>query len=420
MMRWLLRLVLAALVLVPVGAALAVWLVIQDQPLVVNTVVLTPEHVARAKRLMERHDPRRMRPGVLRTIMLSQEELELTTNYLASRVGKGAARVVLADGTAAVRATFVLPANPLGRYLNVDALLQDGGRLPSVEYLRIGSLRLPAFLCNWLVRSGMGRLEGSAQYGAAADVVKRVSVTPGLLQVNFEWSTEAASQIRAALVPPEDQARWKAYQEMLVTVTAEGGRNKAVGLDMLLVLLLQLAQQRSLAGNAVMEHRAMLVVLAFYVNGKGLAALVPAAREWPAPTRRIVTLAGRTDFPQHFTISAALAASAGSPLSNAVGLYKEMDDSRRGSGFSFNDIAADRAGTRFGEVATGGGNGAARLQQVLARGLRETDLIPDVRDLPEFMAEPEFLKRFGGIGAPPYRKMMADIEQRISALALYR
>lgn len=165
MMRWLLRLVLAALVLVPVGAALAVWLVIQDQPLVVNTVVLTPEHVARAKRLMERHDPRRMRPGVLRTIMLSQEELELTTNYLASRVGKGAARVVLADGTAAVRATFVLPANPLGRYLNVDALLQDGGRLPSVEYLRIGSLRLPAFLCNRLVRSGMGRLEGSAQYG---------------------------------------------------------------------------------------------------------------------------------------------------------------------------------------------------------------------------------------------------------------
>lgn len=136
------------------------------------------------------------------------------------------------------------------------------------------------------------------------------------------------------------------------------------------------------------------------------------------PTRRVVTLAGRTDFPQHFTISAALAATAGSPLSNAVGLYKEVDDSRRGSGFSFNDIAADRAGTRFGEVATSG-NGAAR-QQVLARGLRETDLIPDVRDLPEFMAEPEFLKCFGGIGAPPYRKMMADIEQRISALALYR
>ena len=27
---------------------------------------------------------------------------------------------------------------------------------------------------------------------------------------------------------------------------------------------------------------------------------------------------------------------------------------------------------------------------------------------------------FGGVGAPPYRRMMADIEQRIAALPLYR
>ncbi len=134
----------------------------------------------------------------------------------------------------------------------------------------------------------------------------------------------------------------------------------------------------------------------------------------------MVTLAGRTDFPQHFTISAALTATAGSPLSDAVGLYKEVDDARRGSGFSFNDIAADRAGTRFGALAMAGPDARARLETVLARGLREADLIPDVRDLPEFMAEPEFLRRFGGVGAPPYRRMMADIEQRIAALPLYR
>ena len=163
----------------------------------------------------------------------------------------------------------------------------------------------------------------------------------------------------------------------------------------------------------------MLVVLAFYVNGKGLAALVPSARGWPLAERRVVTLSGRTDFPRHFMISAALAATAGSPLADAVGLYKEVDDSRRGSGFSFNDIAADRAGTRFGEMAASGA-GLARLQQLVARGPREADLIPDVRDLPEFLPEPEFLRRYGGIGAPPYRRMIADIEQRIAGLPLYR
>jgi para-nitrobenzyl esterase len=86
----------------------------------------------------------------------------------------------------------------------------------------------------------------------------------------------------------------------------------------------------------------------------------------------------------------------------------------------FNDIAADRAGTRFGALAVSGGAGLARLQPLVARGPREADLIPDVRDLPEFMAEPEFIRRFGGVGAPPYRRMMADIEQRIAALPLYR
>ena len=159
-----------------------------------------------------------------------------------------------------------------------------------------------------------------------------------------------------------------------------------------------------------------LVVL----SGKGVAALVPSDRGWPLAERRVVTLSGRTDFPRHFMISAALAATAGSPLADAVGLYKEVDDSRQGSGFSFNDIAADRAGTRFGALAVSGGAGLARLQPLVARGPREADLIPDVRDLPEFMAEPEFIRRFGGVGAPPYRRMMADIEQRIAALPLYR
>lgn len=421
MMRWLLRLLLAVLVLVPVGTVLTAWLAIQAQPLVVNAVAFTPEHIARAKRVLERHDPRRMRQGVLRTIMVSQEELELTTNYLASRVRNGAARVALQDGLAAVRASFQLPANPLGRYLNIDVLLKDGPRLPTVESLRIGDLPVPAWLCNWLLQAAMQRLERSEQFDAAADVIKRVSVTPGLLQVNFEWSAEAASQIRSALVPPEDQARWQAYQALLAQVTAQSPRNRPLTLDQLLGPLLQLAQRRAAGGSAAPEHRAMLVVVAFYVNGKGLAALVPSARGWPQPERRMVTLSGRTDFPRHFLISAALAATAGSPLADAVGLYKEVDDARHGSGFSFNDIAADRAGTRFGVLAVStDGTASARLQQLAARGPREADLIPDVRDLPEFMPEQEFLRRYGGIDAPAYRKMMADIEQRIGALPLYR
>jgi hypothetical protein len=40
--------------------------------------------------------------------------------------------------------------------------------------------------------------------------------------------------------------------------------------------------------------------------------------------------------------------------------------------------------------------------------------------LPEFMPEAEFKRRFGGIDAPAYKRMMDDIERRIAALPLYR
>jgi hypothetical protein len=156
------------------------------------------------------------------------------------------------------------------------------------------------------------------------------------------------------------------------------------------------------------------------VNGKGLAAIVPDAKDWPRPATRTVTLNGRTDFPQHFTVSAALAAHAGAPLSDAIGLYKEVDDSRQGSGFSFNDIAADRAGTRFGEIATQSPASARGLQRRVKMGIRESDLMPETADLPEFMPEAEFKRRYGGIGAPSYQRMMQDIERRVAACRLYR
>ena len=50
------------------------------------------------------------------------------------------------------------------------------------------------------------------------------------------------------------------------------------------------------------------------------------------------------DLAQHFIVSAVIAAAGGTPIAAAAGVYKELNDARDGSGFSFSDIAADRAG----------------------------------------------------------------------------
>ena len=114
-----------------------------------------------------------------------------------------------------------------------------------------------------------------------------------------------------------------------------------------------------------------------------------------------------------------LAAYAGTPLADAVGLYKEIEDARGGSGFSFNDIAADRAGRRMGELAVSSESVAKAIQARLGMS-KESDFMPMTDDLPEFMSELEFKRRFGGLQGEEYRQMMGDIDRRIAVLPINR
>lgn len=398
----------------------AIYLSIEKQPLITGIAQFTPAHIDRAKHILFHNDPHRMKAGVLRTITISQEDLDLVVNYLANSYGKGSSNIDLQQGMARIRATVELPSNPIGRYLNIDAKLRETKALPRFEYLHIGKLPVPAFVADWLLQFGIKQLQANKDYGAAADVIKNVSTSDNMLRIVFEWNEALPNQLKALLVPPKEQERLKAYQERLVELTDKPGSKRSLRLNELMRALFELATQRTNnGGDPAAENRAAIIVMAFYVNGKGLGAIIPAAIQWPKPTSRIVTLGGRGDFSQHFTISAALAATAGSPLSDVIGLYKEISDSRGGSGFSFNDIAADRAGTRLGELATTSDNDALKVQQQFNAGLRESDIMPEVKDLPEFMQEIEFKRRYGSIGSPAYIKMTNEIERRIAALPLY-
>jgi hypothetical protein len=127
----------------------------------------------------------------------------------------------------------------------------------------------------------------------------------------------------------------------------------------------------------------------------------------------LLSLLGRRDFAEHFTISAALSINGGSQLANAIGLFKEEEDAAKGSGFSFTDLAADRAGVRLGNLATD--NAAMRVRQQLAAARNDADLVPDFRDLPEFMPQAEFDRRFGPVGSARYQKIIDLIDARLAA-----
>lgn len=107
-------------------------------------------------------------------------------------------------------------------------------------------------------------------------------------------------------------------------------------------------------------------------------------------------------------------------FADAVGLLKELDDAGGGSGFSFTDLGADRAGVRMGVAATRDAAGARAVQAALAGNTDEAIFMPDFLDLPELMPNSEFKARYGGVGSPRYQEVANDIEQRLDRIALYR
>lgn len=419
-MKTALRLLALTLLLLLLAALVALTAALQREPAVALPAQPDQTDVARALNLLRTHDPRRAHPGVLRAVQVKQREIDLLLNHAASRWYEAATRVSIERGVAVVNASVHLPAHPLaflGRWLNVQLRLVETGGLPAVQSWQVGSLPLPAWLAERLLLHGAARVGLRRELDLAAEVVRRVSFAPQQLGVVYAWQADSTDRVLKALLPAADQQRLRAYNGLLVELAGSTAPEWTSSLAPLLGPLFKLAQQRSLAGDAVAENRAVLVVLALFASGRQLGSLVPAARSWPRPRPLRLTLAGRDDFPLHFLVSAAVAAEGTGPLSKAIGVYKEVVDSRSGSGFSFNDMAANRAGTRFGELAVAH---PQQLQALMAGGVQEADFMPAVGDLPEFMPEADFKRRFGGVGQPAYAAMMAEIERRVAALPVTR
>lgn len=395
-------------------------LALQREPTVVLRAQPDQNDVARAMNLLRAHDPRQARAGVVRAVQINQHEIDVLLNHAGRRWFDTSTQVRIERGAAVLSASMHLPVYPLafiGRWLNVRVRLVETGGLPEVQSWQLGRLPLPAVLAGKVLLHGAARAGLLQEIELAGELVRRVSFLPEQLAVVYAWQADSTERMLSALLPAADQQRLRAYNGLLVELVGAAGPQWTISLAPLLGPLFKLAQQRSQAGDAAAENRAALVVMAMFASGRDLASLVPAARTWTRPRSLQLTLAGRDDFPLHFLISAALAAEGTGPLSRAIGIYKEVADSRSGSGFSFNDMAANRAGTRFGELAVAQ---PQQLQALLAGGVQEADFMPAVDDLPEFMSEADFRRRFGGVGQPAYTTMMTEIERRVAALPVMR
>jgi hypothetical protein len=401
--------VLAAFAVLP-------WLMLDDAPAIEPPAQFHRTDLAWIKSLFEKHDPRNQPSDVIQSIQLDENELNRLLNYAVELRHVNGIAAELTPGTATLTATLTVPRNPFGRYLNLTAEIAEAPDGIRIESLQLGSLPLPGALADGTARLAHRWLRRDETYATLADAFSRVTFGENQATLDYRWRPELLTRLERKsaelLATPQEQARMLAYAEQLETLLKRHPRDSTVPLVSVIAPLFAHAQQAG--GDAAEENRAALTALAAYLSGISLPRLMqgdsPSIRRAP---RVLLSLHGRRDFAEHFMISAALTVNGGSRLANAIGLIKEEEDAEKGSGFSFTDLAANRAGVRLGERATGAA--AARMQRLLAAARHDADLLPDFRDLPEFMPEAEFDRRFGPVGSARYQRVIDDIDARLAA-----
>jgi len=158
----------------------------------------------------------------------------------------------------------------------------------------------------------------------------------------------------------------------------------------------------------------------------GAAELGPPVGVTLSPRRRGAnnhcegtTLGGRDDLKRHFVVSAGIYAASTGQAAFGLGELKELLDSNLGgSGFSFDDMAANAAGARF--AATFLAAPPEDWSEMLALIRSEDDLLPPLDDLPRGLSEAEFRARYGDVESAAYQALVADIDARVAALPLHR
>jgi hypothetical protein len=191
-------------------------------------------------------------------------------------------------------------------------------------------------------------------------------------------------------------------------------------------LLLQaaftMAAKRSTVQDPLLENRAAIFALAILLGHMDLEPFVgelldPDLQRQASRIIGTVTLRERRDWTRHFWVSAALVLLSNEATSDRIGLLKEQLDSQDGgSGFSFADMLANFAGTRFAAAAMRDQSSARAIQSRLANGFELDAFFPPADGLPENISAAEFQNRYGGVGGPRYRALVGEINRRLDLL----
>jgi hypothetical protein len=415
-------------------AAVLLLVSLDREPLVPEPHAVTTDDKRRIVAAFRGRDPRTIPPGETRTLRLTQADADglaawaLPLVWSPSRVR--AAAVFAGPDEAVLRASVRVPL--VGWWLDTETrgrVRVDDGRVSLREpRLRVGRREVPAGLLEPLapllelvvqherpLRPLLGVLRRARiEAGAAEATYGRVELPRGLV-AGLVWGEGASEGLREAVA-----GQVRGILAALAAAPAGDGRLTAAYED-----AFRRAGARPAGVSAVEANRAALLGLGVVLGSGELTTFTGDVADSGQKLAAVRLRAGatahaRADWTRHFSLSGAITVLTAIAPSDAAGLLKEELDADGGSGFSFGDLLADRAGTSFAALATRDEASAAALQRRVAAGFRLDDYLPAADGLPENIADAELRARYGGVGGPLFRRYADDIERRLAAAPGYR
>jgi hypothetical protein len=422
-MKWLFsKFLLVTGMLAAAGIALLL-LLVDTQPVIGEAGDTSREDMALARRVVQLNSRTERQQDGVTQLQFTTEELEAAASWVLREFP--GTRLSLTTEGSNLKLAFTYGFELVGRefFVNSAATVVPDLQSPEVKGLQLGSLSLNGELGNTLAgfmyTEVRARVPELAQIEEAVDYLKLEENTlyiglrrdEALEQILYERGSEYYLQ-------PELRENMRLHARHLDEELAGMRGRSFFSIADLMSAMMRRASQ--LGADPVETNRAVILVLSSYIMGIDLNKVLGLTDEARLSLRRVrLTAANRTDYAQHFLGSAGLTLSAGSEMAQLLALAKEIDDTDSGgSGFSFTDLGADRAGSLFAQLAVAGPRQAMLVQQRLGQSPDESWFLPDLNGLPEYMSHQQLQEQFGGLQGPAYDAVMEDLETRLSRVPM--
>jgi len=349
---------------------------------------------------------------------LTERDLNIACTYLLNVYTNSQSQIQIVDNYISFDLRFALPKNLFGRYLDMQFQLHTPDKqTPKINHLHIGKIAIPDSYAGLFIDTLIEQTRLDNYLKVIRQNLKLFRIQNQTLHLVYQSAITANSNFQQLLTPKTDNLALEPYQEKLNQALREHDPDWRLSLSNVLRPLFQLAWERSTAKNAIAENRLAIFVANRYVNY--YPGSTAHRQKTDTTPKYSVFLYKRIDMAQHFMWSATVTAIGSSQLANILGLKKELSDAKKGSGFSFIDLAADRAGIYFGKQATASPEQALKIQEKMATIENYQAFMPDIRDLPESLTSQAFTEQYQSIHSARYQKVLEDIDQRIAASKIY-